>query len=274
MSGKKRHTKKTAKRSKKEIIVKGYKSVNVNMSSWHDPNYKFVVGKEHKPTKTPKKGDTEPCGIGMHFCRKQKDAASYARHEDYILLEVQANKSDILGEDETKTRAAKLTVNKILKRVELYGAKWKAAEKEAKEVAKKVLIPNKLLTPQKLSGLIQAWARACFYKKSKTHITDNFYEALALYELVDSVCTDEYCDLVFSVREFPADHHCILAECIDDLLYSYLGSFEGEGDPAQKAEFAPLFEMLKLGALPIGFVNNTLLIYAPKTDPQKIKRAL
>lgn len=277
-------TKKVARRAKKDRnIVIGYKTVSTKMASWHDPKYKFVVGKEHLPTLTPKAGDTAPCGIGLHFCRNQEDVANYTCNDDYILLEVQANKSDILGEDDTKTRVAKLKVNKILERVEMCGPEWKAAEKEVKTVVKNLLVPNKQATPQKLSGLVQAWARAMGYKKIKTHITthitDNFYEVH--HHLADGVVGDfhydwgdSYTDI--SLKNLPIDNYGYLNERIGSILSAYLASFEGLGRKGQKAEFAPLFEMLKLGVLPVGVSyhsrNKTLLIYAPKTNPYKMKR--
>src|ERR1700744_6380357 len=92
-------------------IITGVKSVDENMCSWHDPNFRYELGKVRQISARDAKEaksvyhKQKSCGPGLHFSPSYKDAASYAPDgENFIMLKVQANKKDLLGQDSSKIR--------------------------------------------------------------------------------------------------------------------------------------------------------------------------
>src|ERR1019366_2280661 len=141
-------------------IIVGWKTVNSDMQSWYDSDYKFTVGKEHT-THIDRSYGSDYCGPELHFGKTEEDAMNHTSKEDFIMLEVQTYERDILGQDDEKIRTKKLKVNKILETKTIHGEEWQEALKEVKEVvSKKLLKPNASATPQKLTALVAAYAKA------------------------------------------------------------------------------------------------------------------
>ena len=65
-----------------------YKTVRTDMGSWHDPNFKYEVGKARRAT-----GKTRAlCEDGLlHASRRPEHAAQYAKNWPFVLLEVEGN---------------------------------------------------------------------------------------------------------------------------------------------------------------------------------------
>jgi hypothetical protein len=282
----KKAPKKAVKPKKDPNVIVGYKTVSLKMMSWHDPKYKFVVGKEHTPK--GKSGQAialgAPCGVGLHFCHKKpSDCLRYTQDEDsYILLEVQANKADILGQDDHKTRVRKLKVNKIIKTVNACGPAYQAAEKEAEQVAKNLFTNKTQASASKVNKLIKDWAKATNRKTVKSYISNSVYEAVHLAERVQVFfgSCDNY--LSFPRKSFPYELDAyMMDDVIEDILSSYVichktpSKADALTNKLDKAEYAPLFQLLKLGVLPIGLKKTkgatTALLFQPKSNPFSTK---
>lgn len=280
-------TKKTVKKAakKNEDVIVGYKTVASNMASWHDSSYKYTVGKVHTVTVRETDRNNHSCGVGLHFAPTIKGAMSWADEDDYVLLEVQANKSDLLGKDEEKFRVAKLKVNKILKQVSMYGKKWEAALAEVNSLkGKEICAPSKKATPAAIKKAVADWGKA--YGKSITaHIVDNIYEAAAAMDALDpsntfyfSSGSDRTESEVQGVSIPYSDSISMLdkyqvAEIVDMICLSYVTATE-EGDNEntnQAAAGKALLSLIKMGCLPIGEFSTTsskkFVVFAPKVNP-------
>lgn len=90
-------------------IIK-FKSVNKDLTSKYDKNFKYKVGKTFKV-----EADTSPteCSTGLH-CSGIISANGYNWNKDQKIIEVEIDKKDIVFKGENKFRCKKLKVTKIL----------------------------------------------------------------------------------------------------------------------------------------------------------------
>lgn len=270
---KKETAKKATKATKavKEKVIVGYKTVDPDMCSWYDGAYKWTVGKEHTVDLSPDNRDGQPCGVGLHFAPTESGAMNYVEGDDFIMLEVQANESDILGRDAGKFRAAKLKVNKILSKTTVYGKDWEKALDRVNSISSKVLLkPNKAATTQKLTALAKAHGH-------KLHVITNVYEAeYAMNSIGDNFDREDY-------RERTGDEVCVadpkstatldsyaVEETISGICRGYVAAHEGEGDEESAKTYGALVEFLELGCLPIGSTSTHLVVFAPDQDLEKV----
>lgn len=249
------------------------------MASWHDPEYTFTVGKIHTTTLDQKTYGNASCGAGLHFAPTQNGAMNFANDDDdFIMLEVQAKKSDILGQDSEKIRVSHLMVNKVLKTQSRYPQVWHDTVKELNKIK-----PFKFstgATPQKLTGLTSMYAKASG-NNVKLHTIDNVFEAIYYinqFQYDDSFgfgdnysdkAEDELSDIVVPDIDHTDIDKYELEQMFNNIFCAYLQAFESNGNG--ETEAAPLVEMIKLGCLPIGITDNKLLVWAPSSDVSKFE---
>lgn len=274
--------KKTAqtKEVKPAEVIRGFKTVDINMCSWHDSTFKFEVGKTFKPKNLKKSHfNKEPCGVGLHFSPTKEGAIRYADQEDYILLEVEAQKKNLMGADDSKFRVSEL---KILKVLEEHLNTNRVALERVRNSVPSLLKPNKQATPQKLQALFKAFAKDFRLTNCKLHIVNNTFEAIAALE-------NSNLTLPFNLDE--NDHVSNFAlpliatldalrstalDVVDEImigimsLYLQVNSLDKNFLSNKKKGAGALLQMLELGCLPLGEGNKHFLLYVPQESPEKL----
>jgi len=269
------------KKTVNDKIIVGWKTVDANMCSWYNPDYKFTVGKEHT-THIDFSYGKDPCGTGLHFGKTEEEAIDQAADDEYIMLEVQTYERDILGQDGKKIRTKKLMVNKILEKKTVCGEEWEAALEEIKEVSKKLLKPNKAATIQKLTALSNAYCKAYGYSNAKMHLIENQYELNYALEQTDDTfdnssgsdrTEEEIGELDFSVPNSDVIDNWSMEERAINIAQGYLADHQTDASEKDLAQSKPLFELLSLGCLPIGMTidGKHFVIFHPTEDISKTK---
>ncbi len=263
------------KTESKKIV--GFKTVALNMASWHDPNYIFTMGKTH--TIAGAKKDGQPCGPGLHFCENEEDLDDYnGNHMEHIVLQVEADEADVLGRDTSKTRVKTLKIVKELRRVERFSKDFYAVLEKCKKVVPALGKPKSLMTLQKAQSL------AASAKIKSVRLVSNMYEAehwvnqeclefeLPVdYDVSDKIAEDVQCNVSINDKEsgfsfeFSNNVSCILGFYCEQLI-----------EPKSKriAEATAYVEFLKAGCLPIGRDRKgALLIFQPAVVKPVVKKS-
>lgn len=283
----KKESKKVVKKTtKKPEIIVGYKTVDTDMKAFHDGTFKYTVGKDHT-VKVPANDHGAACGTGLHFAPNKEIAINFAKgyDNDYILLEVQSLKSDIVGQDGGKFRTKKLFVNKVLTEVNSCGPEWKKAAAEVATISGKLLVPNKNATPKKIKEAVEAIRKTHGRKKLEAYVIDNLYEANVAIENVGTdfhfTGGDKNYDVASKAMDAAgiqaAHHHLpidnyVWEDGITNVLSGYLEAHTtrlGKMNQKEVAKIKPYFDLLTLGCLPIGFGSKqNFIIFKPN---QKLK---
>lgn len=286
---KKGTTKKVAKKS--EVIV-GYKTVDTEMKAFHDGKFKYAVGKNHTVKVPAHSMNGAPCGKGLHFAPTKQGAINFARgyDEDYILLEVQSLKSDIIGKDSNKYRTKKLFVSKIIATVNSIGPEWKQALSEIKALNSKICVPNKNVTSKQITAAVEAIRKVTGRKKLNAYITNNLYEANAAVVDIPYYAPNSGCGKSFSAADSAANESDVYKshdlpidtyawkEILSNLFHTYLEAHELPSgtkiDEKKVAKIKPYFDLLSLGCFPIGFGSKqNFVIFKPDQKLSDMKCA-
>lgn len=272
------------KKAQAPQIIIGYKSVRTDMTSFYDPKYKYTVSKQHVTDIDPDYG-TRASGTGLHFCPTLEAAEKYAV-DDYIILEVQSLKSDILGQDNNRFRTRKLLVNKVLSTTVQYGESWETALANLQAIQNTLIAFNKAATPQKITAIVTVFNKTAGYKKNhKAHIIDNIFEADAALKYTDSYY-DFFGDMShetentarelvkkvkFNSHNLPIETHR-WNENMKKIFASYLAAHEGNGDERELEVVQPYVDLLSIGCFPIGWGSKAkFLIFKPKQNINKME---
>lgn len=266
---------------KKSDLIIGYKTVTSDMTSWYDNSYKWTVGKVHTVTVPASAKDSAPYGVGLHFAPTKEGALSFADDcDNFIMLEVHAEKKHLLGKDNEKFRVSHLKVHKILENKTSFGKEWEAALKEAKALNGKFLQPNKAATTKAINAAVAAYAKGNGYTTLATHVVDNVFEANYAMETLrpgdefdcyndDDDRTDRECQVVLGkCADTAVIDHYVAEEVVNNIVLNYVSSCR---DGQNKSATKPLFDLLKLGCLPLGVSNKHFAVFVPKENPLTVK---
>ena len=262
------------KTESKKIV--GYKTVTLNMASWHDPKYIFTMGKKH--TIAGAKKDGQPCGPGLHFCENKEDLDDYNGNPmEHIVLQVEADAYDVLGRDNTKTRVKSLTITKELSRVERFSKDFYSVFEKCKKIIPLLGKPKALMSAQRAEALAKQTKAKSVRLISNMYEVEHWVNATCLelelpvdYDVTDKVSEEMTCDLNIHDKEtgFSFD--------FSGNIVSALGFYcEQLSDAKSKrvAEATAYVEFLKAGCVPIGLNSkNTLLVFQPAVVKPVVKK--
>lgn len=244
--------------------IVGYKTVDKDLRSWYDSEYKFEIGKSFT-IKDPNPSNA-PCGRGLHFAPTREHAEQFAEDVDFRLLVVESDTKFLLGKDDEKYRVSKL---KIVKEIVL--SKERAEKKKAfsryEKAAKNWLSAKTPVTRQKINSVVKSWAKAEKIGNVKLHITDNIFEFAVLFsQFVESMPWRQSCyksDDIENISPKDLPHWAGNIDFVDhylfsDALHNVFSFFEA--DPVKGKG---LMELVELGSLPVRLSNNKVLVFAP-----------
>lgn len=292
---KKSESKPPAKTKAKPKFIKGFKAVNKDLTSMHDPNFKYTVGKEAVVTNPDPKG---VCGRGIHFSKtmeypleyagfSEEDAADFTA--DYKMLELRVDPADILDESAEKSRAKRVFVVGVAK------LDFPSYEPVQKRLAK---LDGKLgtmacQTPEKrLRDLFTNFTRRNNLKGYSLKLVTSAYEAQWLADKLENSfqpaapgCSSDVCcspqSMQDTISEMTANLEDDVFSCYNNGCYQIqetvqwiLHSLVSAVKPGAKVlKVDALMEMLEAGALPLGYStankSKTVYWFVPSTTSNK-----
>lgn len=261
--------------------IKGYKTVDIDMCSWYDPEYKYEVGKTFTIKDPALTGAA--CGRGLHFCRNRDYVWDFTSNDQYILLEVEANIKDVLGEDSRKTRVSKLKIVKVLEEKTPYSQAFKKAAKEveAMKLGKSYMKPVNVNNKKKINPLANSLLK--YFNCSKVRITDNIFEMGYFFQRNDALFhySTERLDIydvlegINSRMNFPKFRDLkenklslYTQNLAESIVCGYLTEVASNNSSESEIQrLKTLVKILSLGALPIGPCGNkTFVVFAPSKE--------
>lgn len=264
--------KKTAKKSFGDTIV-GYKTVDLNMCSFHDSTFKFVIGKNHVPKDLKKSHwDGAICGVGLHFAPTKEGALSYANDPDEcILLEVEANLSDVMSKSpDDKFRVSKLKVNRVIQVFD----KWPDQRPVIQEMHElEANFPSSCSASKKtIQKHADEWTRLHGRKsKDVKIITDPNLLEMLINDYNHIYNTLNYNRVYEGDEEFTfygnisEDNTGCVQDLIEDMINEYVGYHSNiKKNKTSINKMKPLIELIKIGAFPFGETKTKeLIVFAP-----------
>lgn len=273
--------------------ITGYKTVDMEMSSFFDPSFKFQVGVERIVTLTDqdkRKYGSDSCGVGLHFSPTIDAAKSYARTFPHLLFEVVSDEKYLIGKDNNKYRVSRLTLvreidsvaaarealakEEALRKERL--AKAAAFDKEIKSFKNYFLQP-KGITKQKIVSNVNAWFKQSKYTgKLNLKFTENVFEAMYYanncYAWHDKISSSILDMKNLEMKNLHVDSDDSLFTCAEQLVDNYKYSTINED---KKKGLDKMFELLQLGVLPmlINCTSNnlTVMVYIASKNLYKQK---
>lgn len=287
----KKLVKRVAKKAavKKAPYITGYKAVNKDLTSIHDTNFKYVVGKEAVVARPSAKGI---CGAGIHFSRTMDYPLEFAGYdedsaddfaEDHEMLELRVDPADIIEESMEKARASKVFVTGVVKlAITDYAPVLKRLGKLQGRLGNMFC-----QTPEKrLRDLFTNFTRRNKLTGYSLKLVTRPYEAQWLADQLSrsfepgpknvECPRTSVQDMIHDVTSdldglFDCSNGCDqIQECVSWILHSLACNVQSNGT---ELKVDALVEMLEAGALPLGYStankSKTVYWFVPSTTRTK-----